>query len=71
MRCSIHERMRKPHFGAVDCAIAGALDDGKHVMVFRVEDDALGGSLCRGVSEMGSAWCSSPAMSSRSAKIAP
>jgi hypothetical protein len=37
--------MRKPHFRAVDGAIAGGLDDGQQVVVFRVEDDALGGNL--------------------------
>jgi hypothetical protein len=47
----IHKRVRKPHFGAVDGAIAGSLDDGQQVVVFRVEDDALGGSLCRTRSE--------------------
>jgi hypothetical protein len=44
--------MRKPHFGAVDGAIAGALDDGQQAVVSRVEDDALGGSLGRDASEM-------------------
>jgi hypothetical protein len=39
--------MRKPHFGAVDGAIAGALDDGQQAMVFRIKDDALGGGLGR------------------------
>lgn len=43
---SIHQRMRKPHFGAVDGAITGALDDGEQIVVFRIEDDALGGGLC-------------------------
>jgi len=42
---SIHERVRKAHFGAVDGAIAGALEDGKQAMVLGVEDDALGGGL--------------------------
>ena len=37
--------MRKPHFGTIDGAIARALEDGEQVVVFRVEDDALGGSL--------------------------
>lgn len=37
--------MREPHFGAVDGAIARALEHGQEVMVFRVEDDALGGGL--------------------------
>jgi len=48
---SIHECMRKPHFGTVDGAIARALDDGQQVMIFGVEDDALGGSLRRALSE--------------------
>lgn len=33
--------MWKADFGAVDCAIAGALDHGEDIMVPRVEDDAL------------------------------
>jgi hypothetical protein len=37
--------MRKAHFGAVYGAIARALEDSEDVMVLRVEDDALGGSL--------------------------
>ena len=41
----IHERVRKAHFGAVDGAIAGALEDGEEAMVLGVEDDALGGGL--------------------------
>lgn len=39
--------MRKPHFGPVDGAIASAFDDGQEIVVFRVEDDALGGGLRR------------------------
>lgn len=46
-RISIHQRMRKPHFGAVDGAIASAFEDGEDVVVFRVEDDALGRGLRR------------------------
>ena len=38
---NVHERVRKAHFGAVDSAIARALDDGEDVMVFGVENDAL------------------------------
>lgn len=37
--------MRETHLGAVDCAIAGALDDCEDVMVYRVEKDALDSSL--------------------------
>jgi hypothetical protein len=37
--------MREPHFGAVNRAIARALEDGEQVVVFRVEDDTLCGSL--------------------------
>lgn len=49
---AIHERVRKPHFGAIDGAIARALDDGQEIMVSRVEDDALDGGLCRNLSEL-------------------
>lgn len=45
--------MWKPHFGPVDGAIAGALDDGQDIVVSRIEDDALGGGLCRNLSELG------------------
>lgn len=38
---SVHKGMRKPHFAAVDGAIAGGLDDSEEVVVFGVEDDAL------------------------------
>ena len=49
--------MRKAHFGAIDGTAAGGLDDGQPVMVFRVEDDALGGNLLsRTRSEMPPAW---------------
>ncbi len=48
--------MRKAHFRAVDGAAAGALDDGQQVMVFGVEDDALGGDLCRKQSAMTPEW---------------
>lgn len=41
----VHKCMRKPHFGAVHGAIAGALDHGPDVMVLRVENYALGGRL--------------------------
>lgn len=37
--------MRKAHFGTVDGAVAGAFQDCKHIMVARVEDDALDGRL--------------------------
>jgi hypothetical protein len=37
--------MRKPHFGSVHCAIAGALDHGEDVVVVGIEDDALKSSL--------------------------
>jgi hypothetical protein len=37
--------MRKAHFGAIDGAIARALDDGEDVMVSWIENDALGGGL--------------------------
>jgi len=39
--------MRQAHFRAVDSAIAGGLDDGEDIVVFRIEDDFLGGRLCR------------------------
>ena len=54
---SVHQRMRKAHFGAIDGTAAGGLDDGQPVMIFRVEDDALGGNLLsRTRSEMPPAW---------------
>lgn len=48
----VHEGVRKPHFGTVYGAIAGALDDGQEVMVFRIENDAFGGSLRSALSEI-------------------
>lgn len=39
--------MWKAHFGAVDGAIACRLEHGEDVMITRVEDDSLGGRLCR------------------------
>jgi hypothetical protein len=41
--------MWKAHFGAVDGAIACRLEHGEDVMIARVENDSLGGSLCREV----------------------
>jgi len=38
--------MRKPDFGPVDGAIAGALEDGEDIVVSGVENDALGDGLC-------------------------
>ena len=56
--------MRKAHFGPIDRATAGALDDGEQVMVFRVEDDALGGNLVsRTRSEMAPTWPRGPVSS--------
>lgn len=42
------QRMRKTDFGAIHGAVAGALKHGKKIMVARVEDDALDGSLSPG-----------------------
>lgn len=39
------ERVREADLGAVDGAVARALDDGEQVMVSRVEDYALDGGL--------------------------
>lgn len=39
------QRVREPHLGSVDGAIAGALDDGEEVAVRGVEQDALDGGL--------------------------
>ncbi len=44
---SIHERVREAHFGSIDGAISGGLDDSEQVVIFRVEDDALGSGLRR------------------------
>ncbi len=53
----VHQRMRKAHFGPIDGTTPCGLDDGEQVMVFRVEDDALGGDLLlRTRSEMASTW---------------
>ena len=61
---SIHQRMRKAHFGAIDGTAAGGLDDGQQVMIFRVQDDALGGNLLsRTRSEMAPAWPRGPVAS--------
>ena len=37
--------MRKAHFGAIDCAVACALEHGEHIVIFGIENDALDGSL--------------------------
>lgn len=50
----IHKRMWKSHFRSVDGAIAGGFCDSEDVVVFGVEDDALGSGLCREQSAMAS-----------------
>jgi hypothetical protein len=40
-----HQRMREPHLGSIDGAIARALDDGEEVAVRGVEDYAVEGFL--------------------------
>ncbi len=47
MRWLVHKGMRKPDFGPVHSAVAGALEHGKHIVVARVERDALGSGLGR------------------------
>jgi hypothetical protein len=46
---SVHKRMWKAHFGAVDGAVARRLEHGEDVMIARVEDYSFGGSLCQEV----------------------
>ena len=42
---SLHERVREADLGPVDGAVARAFDDAEHIVVFRVEDYALGCGL--------------------------
>jgi len=49
-REGVHQRMGEADFAAVDCAVAGGLEDGEDVVVLRVENDALDGGLRASVS---------------------